>query len=430
MTFPEVPIGAAFDVRNGATPASGEPAYWDGKIPWIGPADLGKLKSRFVEHGARSITVDGYASCGTQLVPEGTIIISTRAPIGHMAISSQPMCFNQGCRGLIPRWMVRTDFGYWSLIARKSQLEAAGQGTTFVELGRDKLRAERIPLPESDTQKSIADFLDRETARIDRLIEKKQRLVELLGEKREAVITHAVTRGIEPHVPTRTSGLDWLGNVPSHWQVVPPIALFTVSKERAHANDQLLSSTQKYGVIPLAEFEELEKRQVTLAVANLELRKHAEIGDFVISMRSMDGGLERAHAAGSVRSSYSVLKPKDGVEGRYYGSLLKSSMYIQALRLTSNFVRDGQDMNFSHFRKVHLPKLDTHEQAAIADYIDTETSRIDALVTMTQRSIDLLREVRSALITAAVTGQIDVATWRKQGCVERHLDQVGEEIPA
>lgn len=145
-----------------------------------------------------------------------------------------------------------------------------------------------------------------------------------------------------------------------------------------------------------------------MAVVNLDMRKHVELGDFVISMRSMDGGLERARAVGSVRSSYSVLKPGPDVEGRFYGALMKSSLYIQALRLTSNFIRDGQDLNFGHVRKVKLPKPDLREQAAIADHIEAETARIDGLINLTERSIDLLREKRAALITAAVTGKIDV----------------------
>lgn len=102
MSFPAVPIGAIFAVKNGSTPASGEGGYWDGDIPWVTPADLGGLTHRFISSGARSITIDGYESCGTQMVPAGSIILSIRAPIGHMAISQQAMCFNQGCRGLAP----------------------------------------------------------------------------------------------------------------------------------------------------------------------------------------------------------------------------------------------------------------------------------------------------------------------------------------
>lgn len=266
----------------------------------------------------------------------------------------------------------------------------------------------QVPTPPTEEQTAIVRFLDHETDLIDGLIEKKIRFIALLKEKRAAVITHAVTKGIDPDAPMKDSGVDWLGRVPAHWEVVPPTALFTESKERAREGDQMLSSTQKYGVIPLAEYEALEQRQVTMALVNLDMRKHVELGDFVISMRSMDGGLERARAVGSVRSSYAVLKPGPDVEGRFYGALMKSNLYIQALRLTSNFIRDGQDLNFSHVRKVKLPKPDLHEQAAIADHIESETARIDGLIALTERSIDLLREKRAALITAAVTGKIDV----------------------
>ena len=266
----------------------------------------------------------------------------------------------------------------------------------------------RIALPSVEEQTAIADYLGRTTNRIDALISKKAHFIEMLSEKRQALITHAVTKGLDVNMPMKDSGVEWLGKIPAHWDVVPPVALFTESKERAYVGDQMLSATQKYGVIPLADFEALEQRQVTKAIANLEMRKHVEIGDFVISMRSMDGGLERSRAVGSVRSSYSVLKAGPCVEGQYFGALLKCSLYIQALRLTSNFIRDGQDLSFTHVKKVKLPKPGLEEQAAIADYLESATARIDALITKTERSIRLLREHRTALITAAVTGKIDL----------------------
>lgn len=268
----------------------------------------------------------------------------------------------------------------------------------------------RLPVvvPPPEEMDAIASHLDRATSRIDTLIAKKTRFIELLREKRQALITHAVTKGLDLNVPMKDSGVEWLGNVPAHWDVVPPGALFTDSKERAHAEDQMLSATQKYGVIPLAEFEALEQRQVTKASTNLEMRKHVEIGDFVISMRSMDGGLERSHATGSVRSSYSVLKALGQVHGPYFGLLLKCSLFIQALRLTSNFIRDGQDLSFNHVKKVKLPLPGTAEQMKIAGHVERATTRIDSLITKTERSIELLREHRNALITAAVTGKIDL----------------------
>lgn len=265
-----------------------------------------------------------------------------------------------------------------------------------------------LAVPKEDEQRAIVAHLNQATARIDTLVARKIRFIELLREKRQALITHAVTKGVYSSVPMKNSGVEWLGMVPAHWNVVPPSALFTESKERARPGDQMLSATQKYGVIPLAEFEALEERRVTKAAVNLEMRKHVDIGDFVISMRSMDGGLESARATGSVRSSYSVLKPGHGVVGRYFGALLKSSLYIQALRLTSNFIREGQDLSFTHVKKVWLPVPPKEEQVAIADHLDLATTRIDTLLAKTERSIELLREHRTALITAAVTGKIDL----------------------
>jgi type I restriction enzyme S subunit len=300
-------------------------------------------------------------------------------------------------------YIVRTPLYRAEFLSRST-----GIGTGFMRLNPDEFLSVRFWLPEVSRQDAIVGYLDRETSRIEALVERKFRFIELLKEKRTALINRVVTKGLNPEAPMKESGVDWLGKIPAHWEVVPPIALFNESKERAREGDELLSATQKYGVIPLAEFEVLEQRQVTKAVANLELRKHVEVGDFVISMRSMDGGLERARAVGSVRSSYSVLKCGPDVEVRYFGSLLKSVSYIQALKLTSNFIRDGQDMNFSHFRKVRLPKPAPSEQAAIANYIESQSARIDALIAKTERSARLLKERKSTLIEAAVTGKISI----------------------
>jgi Type I restriction modification DNA specificity domain. len=196
--------------------------------------------------------------------------------------------------------------------------------------------------------------------------------------------------------------------VPSHWEVVPGIWLFAESKETAREDDQHLSATQKYGVIPLSEYERLENRQVTHAIKNLEKRKHVELDDFVISMRSFQGGIERVKARGCVRSSYVVLKASDEADVDYFAYLFKSSAYIQGLQATSSFIRDGQDLNYGNFRQVKLPKPPLEEQKRIAQYLNQQTARIDALIEKTQHSVALLTERRAAFITAAVTGQIDL----------------------
>lgn len=290
----------------------------------------------------------------------------------------------------------------------KAHFFVESPGITRFGLDQDAIGDIPICVPPNEESLFITKALDRESVRIDTLIQKKTRFIELLKEKRQALITNAVTKGLNPNVRMRDSGVKWIGEVPEHWEIVPSTWLFAESKELAHLDDLHLSATQKYGVIPLAEYERLEERRVTHAVRNVEKRKHVEQDDFVISMRSFQGGIERVKARGCVRSSYVVIQAGLGADKDYFAYLFKSGSYIQGLQATSSFIRDGQDLNYGNFRQVRLPKPKIDEQKRIAQFLDRETARIDALSRKTEHSVNLLKERRSAFITAAVTGQIDL----------------------
>ena len=402
------PVKAISNTLNGATPESTKSEYWDGEIAWYTPTDIDNEVASELGAPRRYISQAGFDSCAVRLAPPGSVILSTRAPIGSVGITNISSTINQGCRTLVPIDGVPAKLIASMLVAARNELRLRGNGTTFQELSTEALRSLRVPLPPPAERESIVSRLDRETARIDALIAKKTEFIELLAKKRQALITHAVTKGLNPKVNMKDSGEKWLGHIPEHWEFVPSNSLFPESKDRAWAADEHLSATQKYGVIPLAEYERLEARQVTHAVKNLDQRKHAEIDDFVISMRSFEGGIERVKARGCVRSSYVVLKAGDKAHAGFFTHLFKSSAYIQGLQATATFIRDGQDLSYSNFRQVKLPCPGLDEQKAIADFLDKSVSRIDLLTEKTQLSIDLLKKRRSALITAAVTGQIDL----------------------
>lgn len=223
---------------------------------------------------------------------------------------------------------------------------------------------------------------------------------------------------LRSHEAYKTTDAKWLAEIPEHWELVPSNWLFRESIERAWPDDPHLSATQKYGVIPLAEFERLEGRRVTHAFKNLDQRKHAELNDFVISMRSFEGGIERVMAQGCVRSSYIVLHTTSAAHVGYFSYLFKSTAYIQGLQATATFIRDGQDLNFNNFRQIKLPRLGVEEQGKIAGFLDRETARIDALIERKTRFIELLREKRQALITHAVTKGLDAGVPMKGSGVE------------
>jgi type I restriction enzyme S subunit len=155
-------------------------------------------------------------------------------------------------------------------------------------------------------QAAIVRFLDWATGRLERAIRAKRKVIALLNEQKQAIIHRAVTRGLDPSVPLKPSGVPWLGDIPQHWDVVRSRRFFSARKELALPDDVQLSATQAYGVIPQDEFERRVGRRVVKIFMHLEKRKHVEREDFVMSMRSFQGGLERAWTSGAIRSSYVV----------------------------------------------------------------------------------------------------------------------------
>jgi len=199
------------------------------------------------------------------------------------------------------------------------------------------------------------------------------------------------------------SGVRWLGAIPAHWEVIQSRRLFEQRKERMRPGDEQLTASQKYGVIPQSEFMQLEDQKVMQVFTGADILKHVEPNDFVISMRSFQGGLEWCGHSGCVSSAYVGITPAKHVQAGFFKYLFKSSPYIQALQSTSNLVRDGQALRFQNFAQVPLPLIPASEQTQIAKFLDYETAKIDALIEKQQQLIALLKEKRQAVISHAVT---------------------------
>lgn len=303
------------------------------------------------------------------------------------------------------------------------QCHVEAHGVTRFGLSHGAIRNINIPIPPPDEQAAIVCFLDHATRKIDRAIRVKRKLIALLNEQKQAIIQRAVTRGLDPAVPLKPSGVPWLGEIPEHWEVARSRRLFSACKELARPDDVQLSATQAFGVIPQEEFEHRVGRRVVKISMHLERRKHVEPDDFVISMRSFQGGLERAWARGAIRSSYVVLRPKPEVDVPFFSYLLKSHGYIKALQATANFIRDGQDLTEQNFRRVDLPLIPLPEQRAIADHIKREAEATANQATLLEREIALLREFRTRLVADVVTGKLDVRE------AARNLPEEVEPLP-
>lgn len=293
-----------------------------------------------------------------------------------------------------------------------NELDASTTGAKMPRVTWESMGSLMTLMPPTVEQMQIACFLNSDTGKIDTLIAEQQRLMEQLEEKRRAVISHAVTKGLDPSAPMKDSGIDWLGAIPESWQVRRSKYLFIERNVKALESDQQLTASQKYGVIPQKLFSELEGQKVMQVIVGREILKKAEVNDFVISMRSFQGGIEFCEHSGAVSSAYVPLVATVDVCYNYFKYLFKSSSFILALQQTSNLVRDGQALRYSNFAQLSLPCPEGPEQSEIASFLDEETSKIDDLLDECRHGIEILQERRSALISAAVTGKIDVRNWQ------------------
>lgn len=266
-----------------------------------------------------------------------------------------------------------------------------------------------IPVPPRSEQDQIVRYLDWQTSRINNLIKGYKRQIELLEERKQTIIDLYSTQGIDKNVKFKKSGTYWLPEIPEHWNMVYSKQLFAQRKDKAFPDDVQLTASQKYGILSQDEFMKLEGRRVTVVMTGNDILKHVGKGDFVISMRSFQGGLEYSRTEGKISSAYVMLIPNRGkVCDDYFRWLLKSTPYIKALQGTADLVRDGQALRYANFAKISLPEIPLNGQKEIAERIQTETEKIDNAIPIFEKQIALLQEYRTRLISDVVTGQVDV----------------------
>ncbi|WP_447824691.1 restriction endonuclease subunit S [Aeromonas salmonicida] len=302
-------------------------------------------------------------------------------------------------------WAIRSHL-YVSFFASASDGVRIGQW----DLSKDRMKEIPFVFPKNSVQIAIAKFLNEKAIQIDEAIAIKEQQISLLNERKQILIQQAVTQGLDPTVPMTDSGVTWIGKTPAHWEVRRSKFVFCQRKERARVDDIQLSATQAYGVIPQEQYEEMIGRRVVKISFHLEKRKHVEIDDFVISMRSFQGGLERAWASGCIRSSYVVLRPvnKDEIDAGFFSYMLKLPAYINALQMTASFIRDGQDLNFDNFAQVDLFIPPIEEQKAIFSAIQSKVDEIKKSIVLLMEQITKYQEYKTILINSAVTGKIKV----------------------
>ena len=216
----------------------------------------------------------------------------------------------------------------------------------------------------------------------------------------------------------KESGFQWLGMVPDAWEVNISRRYFYEIREPGKSDDIQLSATQKFGVVPQTMFMDMEDQKVVLALKGLSNFKHVEPDDFVISLRSFQGGIERSKYRGCVSPAYTVLRPKKIIDPAFIAYVFKSAGYIVALQSVTDGIREGKNIKYDQFAELGLALPTVTEQKIIAKFLDHETAKIDSLVAEQEKLIELLKEKRQAVISHAVTKGVDLKVKMKDSGLE------------
>ena len=346
----------------------------------------------------------------------GDILLSVRAPVGATNIADQPYGIGRGLCAIRPAAWIDRSFCFYDVMGVRPVLNAVITGSTYDAVTASNVADLPMLLPYKSEQRAIAAFLDSETAKIDALVARKERLIELLQEKRTALITRAVTRGLDPNVPMKDSGIEWLGEIPAHWEVrriamavnkitngyVGPTRDILVDDgvpylQSLHIKNGQIEFDRKHYFV--TKYWSDQHRKSILLEGDVLVVQTGDIGQNCVVPAAFEG--TNCHALIILR-----LKPHFG-EGAFLSYLLQSSYGQNALKWSQTGALHPH-LECGHLREIPIVLPPPEEQSRIVRAVEEQTKALDSLQSKVHSAVDHLKELRTALISAAVSGKINV----------------------
>lgn len=373
--------------------------------------DIGNVDRYGNIHDIATYRFEAAPSRARRKVRDGDIIISTvrtyLEAIAPIADPPENLCVSTGFAVIRPK-LEELDPGFCKYALRKrsfiDEVVARSTGISYPAINASELADIELEVPPLDVQEKVAAFLDKETARLDLLVREKQNLLKLLGEKRQVVIANAVTRGLNPDVSRRDSGIDWLGQIPAHWQTESTRWLFKEIDDRSEdGSEELLTVSHLTGVTKRSE----KDVNMFLAESN-EGYKRCRAGDLVINtLWAWMGAMGVARHDGIVSPAYNVYRPTQAFDPDYLDYLVRTPMFVTEITRYSKGVWSSRMRLYPEgLYEASMPVPPLEEQAQIVREIAHQIQHIDALSRATKDTVELLEVRRTALISRAVTGQV------------------------
>ncbi len=387
-------------IGSGTTPQTDNLDFYNGDIPWVTTSEL---RENLIIDTTSKLTGKALKQYPMLfLYPPGTLLIAMYgATIGRLGILGILACTNQACCAFASPVALDIKFAFYWLSMRRREIVLMSSGGGQPNINQEKLRSLKIPAPSLDEQCAIAAFLDLETAKIDALIAKKERLIELLQEKRAALINHAVTKGLDPSMPMKDSGVEWLGDVPEHWDVKRLRFCFEFlnSKRVPISSEERGKMVKEYpyygasGIIDYVENYIFDETLILIAEDGANLFSRSTPLAFVASGKYW------------VNNHAHILRPVEGpIE--YFSHLLAVIVYDPWISGSAQ-----PKLTKENLGSIYLPVPPKDERKTLNEYLNSETTKFDKLNNKILSSIEKLKEYRATIISVAVTGKIDVRNW-------------------
>ncbi len=420
---------------SGGTPDKSNDAYWEnGDIPWL---NSGSVNDGYITEPSTYITREGFASSSAKWVPKNALVMAlagqgkTKGMVAQLGIRAT--C-NQSMAAIIPKEKFTPRFLYWWLVSNYQNIRNMAGGEQRDGLNLDMLGSIPCPLLPRPEQTAIADFLDRETGRIDSLMAKKRQLIALLKEKRCALISHIVTRGLpeaaadefglKPHTRFKNSDIEWLGQVPEGWGVkkvwIERVSRNIELQDGNHGEQHPKAEDYVGEGIPFVMANHIDNGKIDFNKCNYIEKEQADSlrigfsneGDVLLTHK---GTIGRVGIVQKSHFPYVMLTPQvtyyrclREIQNRFLFWLMQSKFWQDQLKLLAGLGSTRAYIGLLDQKTLSFLIPSEKEQFAIATYLDRETSKLDRLVEKVDAVIARLQEYRTALITAAVTGKIDV----------------------
>ena len=408
------------EIGSGTTPPTNNEKWFKGDVPWI---TTGELREKIITDTKKKLSPSTLKAFPTlKKYPVGSIAIAMYgATIGRLGIFGVEAATNQACCVMTTSTQLNNKYLFYWLWAFKEDIIRLSSGGGQPNINQEKVASLRVSAPKSKEQQKIANFLDYETAKIDTLIAKQEKLIELLKEKRQAVISHAVTKGLNPNAPMRDSGVEWLGEVPKHWVVagfkkfIEKIVDYRGKTPNKTDSGVFLVTARniKKGVVDYSlsnEFISEDDYSETMS------RGKPNIGDVLFTTEAPLGEVANVDNT-DIALAQRIIKfsgKKDILDNYFFKYFMMSEAFQTSLSLyaSGSTVKGIKAERLVYLRKL-IPPL--AEQKEITHHIDIELKKFDLLVSKAEVGIELIKERKTALISAAVTGKIDLRDWKSQG---------------